>query len=382
MKNRANGGGERRVAFVIDNLNSGGAERAALNMASAAHRSRCLVVAERRGGDLTADAEAHIVMFASESNVREARARRVLRLAQALRAAEVDLVVAMLSPMVTAAAAKLLGLPLIHWLQAPWSEVTHATSPGGKGWAHRQALRHAVSGAALVAAATPGLAEECMRLGLPACKLAVLPNGLRLPTAGPLAPSPGATTATIVSVGRLEAPKRHDLTIRAVARIASDTPVRLVLVGSGQDEVALRRLADEVGASSIVEFTGFVASPTDEVVRADVFVLATDYEGFGNVIVEALACGKPVVASDVPYGPRFILGDGEYGDLVAPGSVDALEDAMRRALSRPYDHDAALRACRRAEEFAVDAVASRFEQLVDLLQAGNATVPPSLRAWP
>lgn len=375
-------GNRRRVAFVIGFLNSGGAERAALNMAAAAPRSECVVIAERRGGDLSDDPHAQDVVFASERAMSRSRATRIVTLARTLRRTKPDVVVSMLSPLVTLTASRAIAAPVIHWQQAPWSRTTAAASDGMVGQAQRTLLREAAVRSAMIAAATPGLCEECVSFGIPREKIALLPNGLALDQSPPNATVLEDSSPTIVTVGRLEPPKRHDLTIRAVARIAKDRPVRLLVVGSGSHESALRELAADLGIGGHVEFTGFVDAPQEQLRRGQVFTLATEYEGFGNVIVEALAAGLSVVVSDVPYGPRFILADGKYGELVPPGSVDALEQALRRAIDRaPLDRATARRAQERAAMFDISRAAARFETLIEIADGRGTSIPAELRCW-
>src|SRR5205807_395696 len=111
-----------------------------------------------------------------------------------------------------------------------------------------------------------------------------------------------------------------------------------------------RRLAHALGRGERVRLAGFHREPWDFLAEADVFVLASDFEGFGNVLVEALAAGLPVVATDAPYGPRFILDHGRFGRLVPPGDVGALAAGIRDALRRPISEPDARR--RWAERFA------------------------------
>ena len=132
----------------------------------------------------------------------------------------------------------------------------------------------------------------------------------------------------IVSVGRLVPQKRFDVLIRAVAEFATYTDVRLKIFGTGPLLTSLRELSSSLNVGDRVEFMGFSKEP-DEIYRsADIFVLASDFEGFGLVLIEALAYGLPIVATDAPYGPREILGGGTFGDLVECGDSHALCEAM------------------------------------------------------
>jgi glycosyltransferase involved in cell wall biosynthesis len=362
--------GSRRVSIVLDFLNSGGAERAALNLAVAAPRTQCQVVAEWDGGDLRADPLASSVTVLSASTERLGRARRVANLARHLRRERPDFLVSMLSPLVATLAGELARVPVVHWLQAPWTRSTAAGGRDAHGRAATATLRFVGRRSAMVMAATPGLVEECVGLGIPREKLVVLPNGLELPpVAPPRTPAPGAPRK-LVTVGRLERPKRHDLLLRAVAALqARGHQLELTLVGSGSEEADLRRLAESLGLAGSARFAGFVADPAAALREADVFILATEYEGFGNVIVEAMAGGLPVVVSDVPYGPRFITQGDEYATLVEPGSAEALADGIEAALARlPLPADVRRRAQERAAEFSVERVADQFEELLDQIR--------------
>jgi glycosyltransferase involved in cell wall biosynthesis len=123
----------------------------------------------------------------------------------------------------------------------------------------------------------------------------------------------------------------------------------------------LRALAGELGLASQVIFAGFHSDPTPFYRTADLFVLSSDYEGFGNVIVEALACGTPVVSTDCPSGPAEIFENGLHGRLVPVRDAPALANAMREALSAPHD-PAALK--RRASDFAPSIAAKRYLELL------------------
>jgi glycosyltransferase involved in cell wall biosynthesis len=372
----------RTVAFVLPSLNSGGAERAALNLAANTVRSRCIVVAESGCGDLASDPLARETVVVSSGRRRNyGRAVRVQQLAQTLRRVRPDLVVSMLSPFVTTAAGTAAGAPVLHWVQAPWSETTPVGGQGLVAALHRIMLRAVARRSRLFAAATPGLLEECRELGISPTKLVLLPNGLVLPPFPPRAPD--RTRSRIVSVGRLEPQKRQDLLLEAVASISRERTVELVLVGTGARERQLREQAQTLGIAERVTFTGFVPDPSHHIAAADVFALATDHEGFGNVIVEALACGVPTVVSDVPYGPQFILCSTRIGQLVEPGSSSALAKALRLALDRPPSESERADARRRAEDFRIDRVAARFEQLVDRVLDGKRDTPtPALTSWP
>jgi glycosyltransferase involved in cell wall biosynthesis len=142
----------------------------------------------------------------------------------------------------------------------------------------------------------------------------------------------------IVAVGRLSPEKDHATLVRAFARL--DRTWQLEIAGSGPMREPLEQLVRELGIADRVSLTGFVADPLSVFRRAALMVSSSRYEGFGNAIVEALACGTPVVATDCPYGPREILADGRYGMLVPVGDAEALANAITQAMATVPDRDA------------------------------------------
>ena len=166
----------------------------------------------------------------------------------------------------------------------------------------------------------------------------------------------------ILTVGSLKPVKNHALLLRAFARLAMPQ-ARLMIVGQGPEEGSLRQLVAELGLGQRVILAGFHADPAALYATADLFALSSDHEGFGNVLVEALSYGLPVVSTDCPAGPAEILGGGRWGGLVPVGDEEALAGAMAAALSAPVDRDA-LRA--RAADFAPEIAARKYLDLVGL----------------
>jgi glycosyltransferase involved in cell wall biosynthesis len=180
----------------------------------------------------------------------------------------------------------------------------------------------------------------------------------------------------VLGVGRLEARKGFDVLIRAVARVRRSRAVRLVILGEGPDREALGELARAEGVAEAVDLAGWTSNPFAFMARADLFVLASDYEGLPGVLIQAMACGCPVVSTDCPDGPREILADGRYGALVPPRDPEAMAGAIAAALGTPADRDA-LRA--RAADFRVDTALDAYESLFRAVIArkGAQTSPPT-----
>jgi glycosyltransferase involved in cell wall biosynthesis len=143
----------------------------------------------------------------------------------------------------------------------------------------------------------------------------------------------GRESDLIVCVGRLSPEKDQRTLLRAMTLLPKDRPWRLALVGDGQERSALEAFARKHGIAGRVMFVGQVSDPFAWLMRARVAVCASVYEGLGNAIVEALACGTPVVSTDCPYGPREILQGGRYGTLTPVGDAAAMAAAIDEALT-------------------------------------------------
>jgi len=161
----------------------------------------------------------------------------------------------------------------------------------------------------------------------------------------------------ILSAGRLSLEKDYPTLLRAFALLREQVPARLIIVGEGGQRTQLERLASELGITEAVSLPGFVQNPYAYMAQASVFVLSSLFEGFGNVLVEALACGCPVVSTDCPGGPGEILDQGRYGRLVPVGDPAALERAIRESTIQPTDREGLVR---RAEDFSVERAARRY----------------------
>ena len=169
----------------------------------------------------------------------------------------------------------------------------------------------------------------------------------------------------ILGVGRLTTTKDFATLIRAFAQVRADTPSRLLILGRGPEQGALQALAESLGVADDVDLPGFAENPYAVMSQSDVFVLPSRYEGLPNVLIEAMACGCPPVATDSPGGSAEVLGGGRYGLLVPVGDVDALAGAIRAQLEAPTPAHL-LR--QRAADFTLDATLSGYLHALGLVQ--------------
>lgn len=138
---------------------------------------------------------------------------------------------------------------------------------------------------------------------------------------------------------------------------------RLVILGEGKNRKELERIARKLGVEAHVQLPGFVTNPFVYMAHAAVFVLSSTYEGLPGVLIQALACGCPVVSTNCPSGPSEILEGGIYGSLVAVGNATELAQAILATLDAPPDRDK-LRA--RAAQFSAEHAVDRYRAVLKI----------------
>jgi glycosyltransferase involved in cell wall biosynthesis len=194
-------------------------------------------------------------------------------------------------------------------------------------------------------------AADVARLsGLPQRSFDVIYNPLppRAPNSAAIHdPAWGGEGARILTVGSLIPVKNHRLLLEAFALVAKQREGCLIFLGDGECRRELEEYAAELGIADRVSFPGFALDPRPYYKSADVFVLSSDREGFGNVLVEAMSAGVNVVSTDCQSGPREILGGGAFGRLAAVGDARSLSSAILKSLDDPIDAEVLKR---RAEE--------------------------------
>jgi glycosyltransferase involved in cell wall biosynthesis len=137
----------------------------------------------------------------------------------------------------------------------------------------------------------------------------------------------------------------------------------LLILGDSKKSTSrdeLLQLAGELGVADDVDLPGFVTNPLAYMARASVFALSSAWEGLPGVLIEAMACGCPVVSTDCPGGSREILNDGRVGPLVPVGDADALAKAICALIDAPTPRDVLLA---RAADFDVDRAVESYLQL-------------------
>jgi glycosyltransferase involved in cell wall biosynthesis len=190
-------------------------------------------------------------------------------------------------------------------------------------------------------AVSHGVAEDLRRLLLASDKLCVIENPIDVNRVRELAAQAGPKiphACYMVTVGRLTAQKDQETLLRAYSAASINRSMALVVVGEGEERHKLEALCRDLRVTGRVTFTGALTNPYPVIAGASLFVLSSRWEGYPNVLLEALALGVPVVATNCASGPREILQGGRVGALVDVADHMALARAMERVA--PPDADA------------------------------------------
>lgn len=235
-------------------------------------------------------------------------------------------------------AARWRKLPLLVRRYYPWADAIIAVSTG------------AATDLSTLAALPPSTIQAIYN--------PVVSHGMLQSAQAPVTwPWPADGSPIIVAAGRLEPVKDFPTLLRAFALVRKGRRARLAILGSGSSEKTLRNLAGELGIEADFALMGWVANPFAYMANASLFVLSSRYEGLPGVLIQALACGCPSIATDCPNGPREILDHGRYGTLVPPCDAEAMAKAMEDMLDNPPDRRSL---ARRGLEFSVERATDRY----------------------
>ncbi|HEU0278141.1 MAG TPA: glycosyltransferase [Rhodanobacteraceae bacterium] len=180
-----------------------------------------------------------------------------------------------------------------------------------------------------------------------------------------------------VAIGRLAHAKGFDLLIEAFARVVGQVAARLLILGEGPERTRLEAQIASLQMEGVCRLEGYCPNPYPFLHNANVFVLSSRFEGLPTVLIEALAVGAPVIATDCPSGPREILADGRYGTLVAPEDPEQLATAILEHLRHPAPAASDLGDW--LHQFDVDASVRKH---IELIEAVMANPPPNVRNAP
>jgi glycosyltransferase involved in cell wall biosynthesis len=355
------------VAFLLPTLGGGGAEKAAIALASefAGRGLRLDFVLMRAIGhfldqvpagasvfDLKVD-RARWVLGPLVKYLRERRPRSVLSFMWPLNSAIV------IAERIAMTGARLILTEHTDWAVNPLAGTALTRARLGA------TMRLTYPRAAKIVAVSNGSAGSVARAaGMPQSSIEVIYNPITpLSSAGEPDPElmakwlPDDTVPGLLAVGRFHAQKDYPTLLRALSIVRRSSPARLLILGEGPLFGEISALRSELGLEDAVLMPGFKSNPYAYMERADLFVLSSRYEALPTVVIEALACGAPVVSTDCRSGPREILKDGALGELAPVGDAEALAAAILAALARSHDKQQLID---RSNDFSTTKAAQRY----------------------
>lgn len=372
--------GRRKVCFVLPSLNGGGAERAAvqiLNGLDPDRWDRSMFLFAREGPYL-AEVDPAVAIASAEASSRWGRWHALRSFVARERPGIVMAFLSYFSALSAVRAANT-GARVVFNLQTPMSAfLTDADYHWRRRW-HKAAFtavtRVGYAAADLIVATSQGVAGDLTgTFGISPDQIRVLANPVdldrvRAAAAEPIdeAVLPGGDGPLMVAAGRLAEAKNYPLMLEAFAALRQRAPARLCILGQGELEDQLRKVIADRGLGQSVSLAGFQPNPWKYIARAQLFLLTSRYEGFGNVLIEAMACGVPVVAT-ASAGTRDIINHGVDGLLVdahTPQAVAASLLSMLESDTRRGAMSIAARAS--ADRFAIGRVVDRYDAVLEQL---------------
>lgn len=364
----------RRVALFVPSLVGGGAEKVMLEIARQLARRRFAVdfLITRGGGALWGsvpknvrllDLDSWKVVTALPGLVRYVRRERPTVLLSTLEASNM-----------TALLAKRFFVPDLRLVVR---QQTHYTAQfQARGFRKRMmaiAMKRLLPAADAVIAVSLRVAEDLRRTIPRAGPVWTVPSPVVTPELFEKAGSPvdhpwlgDRRTPVILTAGRLCAEKDQPTLLRAFAEVRQARAARLIVLGEGPEGDRLAALARELGVHADVDFRGFQSNPIAYMARAQLFVLSSIYEGLPSVLIEAMACGTPVVSTDCPGSVREILEDGTWGRLAPVGDWRTLARAIHDTLDDPVPSE---RLVARALHYSADVSMERHLELFNRVAA-------------
>ena len=350
------GGGAERVMTEMANYWAAKGERVALVTLSASHADHYVL-------DKTVNRVALDLLWESNNLLESVgnNIARVIQLRRTIRAIRPDVVISFVEETNVRILASLLGsgIPVVV------SERTNPTQyKVGRAWDFLRRVLYPFARALVVQ--TDDVRRWAEHVTSPR-KIHVIPNFIQIRKAYDVPAEKSLGFRRIIGVGRLGFEKGFDSLIEAFALSgAASRGWRLTILGEGPERNALEELVERIGLSDAVDLPGSVADPTSWLRSSEIFVLSSRFEGFPNVLLEAMACGMPVIAFDCPSGPSTIVRHGVDGLLVPTGDTRALASTIRALIENPEERK---RLARRAQEvigrFEIDAIMNQWIQIID-----------------
>jgi glycosyltransferase involved in cell wall biosynthesis len=329
-----------KISFFLPDLRGGGAERVLVTLANQfASRAQVELVLIRKTGPLLDECSPalHIVDLEAGDEYQS-----LMPLTQYLRSHQPDVLLSTLSlsSIMAIVAVRMAGGDTKNIIRLASTTSLEKRSKSKK-MIEKALIRWLFPQAQALIAVSKGVAQDFAHYtGIPESRVHVIYNpvysqAVLTQSEAPL-DHPWFTIhdlPVLLAVGRLEQSKNYPLLVQAFAALQKELPSRLLILGEGGAREEIESLVNSLDLRDRIDLPGFVSNPYAYMKQADCFVLSSDYEGLPNALIQAMACGCPVISTDCPSGPREILKEGEYGHLTPVGDANSLTDAIIKCLS-------------------------------------------------
>ena len=382
------------ISLFVPNLDGGGAERVMLHLAEGFAEQKLqvdLVVAQAEGAYLSKVPEnVRLVNLAAKPPL---ILSKTLALRQYLQQEQPDFLISTLDILSSATWAKRLAgvdTKVVMYVQTNLSQQfqdRHGTLMQRVKWA---AIQRFYPWADAIVTVSQGVADDLEKNAkIPRRQMTVIHNPVVTPNFSQKAQESvdhpwfsADQPPVLLGVGRIVKQKSFATLVEAFARVRQRHPARLMILGEvdprePQVKPDLNRLIEKYGLQEDVAFPGFVENPYAYMAKASVFVLSSIYEGFGNVVAEAIATGTSVVSTDCESGPAEILGKDQYGKLVPVGDPKAMADAIVALLEQPTD---ARLLKERSQAFTIECIVSQYLEVLNKLQPAQGSIAAATAA--
>jgi len=358
-----------RIALLVPTLEIGGVERVFANLANGLHDQEVDVdlVVGSAGGEMATRLHPDIKVFDLQS---KRMLMSVSKLAKYLRAEHPD---ALIAAMTHSTAASVLArsfarkdVKVIATEHNTMSKVV-ANTHGLKYRFMPTWSRWALNSADHIVAVSSGVADDIsLHTGVPRFRFHVIYNPVVSDELYVAAQEPlehpwfkKDEPPVVLAVGRLDKQKDFPMLLRAFRLVRDSRSARLVILGEGPDRSRIESTLRQLGLEDDVALPGFESNPYRFMRRATVLALSSAWEGFGVVLVEALAMGLPVVSTNCTYGPSEILKGGKYGTLVPVGDHEAMARGLLQGMQNRQPPDS-----NHIQQFTIGSVASEYLRLI------------------
>ncbi|MEN3014401.1 MAG: glycosyltransferase [Endomicrobiia bacterium] len=372
----------RKIIFVIPSLSGGGAERVLVNILKYLDRSRFFskVIVFEPKNDYEEDTPGDIEIICLNKKSRFDFFKLLLLLSKKLKEEKPDLVVSSLSyaNYLTLLANRIFKLNFsIVITEQNYPDMEISTQRFSS--LHKFLMKKTYSFASAVIAVSKGVKENlCENYGVNENKCFVIYNCVDFDNIREKLKENvnhlwfEERIPIIISCGRLSLQKNYPFLLRSFKKVLNLIDARLVILGKGELEEFLKKYTEELGIKERVLFLGFQRNPFKYIAKSTIFVLSSSFEGFGNVLLEAMACGVPVISTDCPFGPNEIIKNGENGILVPVNDEDALCNAIVKLLKdKELREKLVLNGLKTVQNFDVKNMVLNYEKIFEFVMDAN-----------